>query len=107
MQISDVLSEIHFPANKDALVDAAREAGASNEVLSMLDGLPEQDYADVDSVTRLIGGNYPHGRLLDEILFRLTPEAGAARMPRGMAIDPAQQRELERYFTNLAQPRTP
>jgi len=61
LQISDVLSDVHFPANKDALVDAAREAGASNEVLSMLDGLPEQDYADVASVTKLIGGNYGPG----------------------------------------------
>ncbi len=54
LQIADLLSEIHFPTNKDALVDAAREAGASNELLSMLDGMPEQDYADVDSVTRLV-----------------------------------------------------
>ncbi|MGY6253751.1 DUF2795 domain-containing protein [Paraburkholderia caledonica] len=61
LQISDVLSDVHFPANKDALVDAAREAGASNEVLSMLDGLPEQDYPDVASVTKLIGGNYGPG----------------------------------------------
>ncbi|AXF14537.1 DUF2795 domain-containing protein [Paraburkholderia caledonica] len=61
LQISDVLNDVHFPANKDALVDAAREAGASNEVLSMLDGLPEQDYADVASVTKLIGGNYGPG----------------------------------------------
>ncbi|CAH2918790.1 MAG: Superfamily II DNA and RNA helicases [uncultured Paraburkholderia sp.] len=61
LQISDVLSEVRFPVNKDALVDAAREAGASNEVLSMLDGLPEQDYADVDAVTRLIGGNLGPG----------------------------------------------
>ena len=61
LQISDVLSDVHFPANKDALVDAAREAGASNEVLSMLDGLPEQDYADVASVTKLIGCKYGPG----------------------------------------------
>lgn len=61
LQIADLLAEVHFPANKDALVDVAREAGASNEVLSMLDGMPEQDYPDVDSVTRLIGGNYGPG----------------------------------------------
>jgi hypothetical protein len=61
LQISDFLSEVHFPTNKDALVDAAREAGASNEVLSMLDGMPEQDYTDIESVTRLISGNYGPG----------------------------------------------
>ena len=61
LQITDILRDVHFPTNKDALVEFAREAGASNEVLSMLDGLPEQDYTDVASVTRLIGGNYGPG----------------------------------------------
>ncbi len=61
LQIADLLSEVRFPTYKDALVDAAREAGASNEVLSMLDGLPEQDYVDVASVTCLISGNYGPG----------------------------------------------
>jgi hypothetical protein len=27
----------------------------------MLDGMPEQDYADIASVTRLISGNYGPG----------------------------------------------
>ncbi|MFL9997098.1 DUF2795 domain-containing protein [Paraburkholderia sediminicola] len=61
LQIADILQEIRFPTYKDALVEAAREAGASNELVSMLDGLPEQDYADVTSITRLIGGNYGPG----------------------------------------------
>ena len=61
LQIADLLAEVHFPANKDNLVDAAREAGASNEVLAMLDGMPEQDYADVGSVTKLIGGSFGPG----------------------------------------------
>jgi len=61
LQISDILSAVTYPLNKDALVDAAREAGASNEVLSMLDGLPEQDYPDIQSVTRFIGSNFGPG----------------------------------------------
>jgi hypothetical protein len=61
LQIADVLRAVAWPANKDALVDTARTAGASNEVLSMLDGLPEQDYADIAAVTRLIGSNYGPG----------------------------------------------
>jgi hypothetical protein len=61
MQITDILQTISWPTNKDALVDIARDAGASNEVLSMLDGLPEQDYADINSVTKLIGSNYGPG----------------------------------------------
>jgi hypothetical protein len=54
-------------------------------------------------IPRLTVGAYPHGRLLDEILFRLTPQAGAARMPRGINPSPAEQRELEDYFVGLAQ----
>jgi hypothetical protein len=61
LQISDVLSAVQYPANKDHLVDAAQQAGASNELLAILDGLPEQDYADVDAVTRHIGSNYGPG----------------------------------------------
>lgn len=33
LQIADVLAAVRYPANKDAIVDAARDAGASNEVL--------------------------------------------------------------------------
>lgn len=61
LQFADVLREVRWPANKDELVEAARAAGASNEVLAILDGLPEQDYRDVASVTRLIGSNYGPG----------------------------------------------
>ncbi|CAB3770493.1 DUF2795 domain-containing protein [Paraburkholderia humisilvae] len=61
LQIADVLQAATYPANKDALVDVAREAGASNEVLAMLDGLPEQDYTDIAAVTKLIGSNFGPG----------------------------------------------
>jgi hypothetical protein len=61
LQIADILRGVTYPLNKDALVDAARDAGASNEVLSMLDGLPEQDYPDIASVTKLIGSNFGPG----------------------------------------------
>ncbi|MGV2291568.1 DUF2795 domain-containing protein [Trinickia sp. YCB016] len=61
LQITDVLRAVPYPANKDQLVEIARDAGASNELLSILDGLPEQDYPDIDSVTRLIGSNYGPG----------------------------------------------
>jgi hypothetical protein len=57
LQFADVLRIVPYPANKDQLVAIARDAGASNELLSILDGLPEQDYPDIDSVTRLIASN--------------------------------------------------
>jgi hypothetical protein len=56
-EIAQVLDAVHYPANKDALVDAAREAGVSNDVITLFDGLPEQDYANADAVEQLLGSN--------------------------------------------------
>ncbi|WP_175940396.1 MULTISPECIES: DUF2795 domain-containing protein [unclassified Caballeronia] len=56
-EIAQTLRMVQFPANKDALVEAARQAGASNDVINVFDGLPEQDYADADSVEQLLGSN--------------------------------------------------
>jgi hypothetical protein len=61
LQIADVLREARFPINKDGLVDLAREAGASNEVLTMLDGLPEQDYADLAAITPYLADSFGPG----------------------------------------------
>jgi mono/diheme cytochrome c family protein len=67
------------------------------------DVAPSLPFSDADALSaRLRDGHYPHGRLLDEILFRLTPQAGAGRMPRGINIDSDEQRDLENYFTELA-----
>jgi mono/diheme cytochrome c family protein len=43
-----------------------------------------------------------HGDLLGEILFRLSLEAGAARMPRDANLAPAQREALSRYLVSLA-----
>jgi hypothetical protein len=56
-EIAQVLRDLTFPANKDAIVDAARAAGASNDVIALFDGLPEQDYANADAVEQLLGSN--------------------------------------------------
>jgi hypothetical protein len=50
----------------------------------------------------LSSGGYAHGRLLDEILYRLAPPAGQARMPRGISITAQEQSELEEYFVDLS-----
>jgi mono/diheme cytochrome c family protein len=47
-------------------------------------------------------GNYPHGDLLDEILFRLAPQAGAAHMPPDANWPPPQRDSLSRYILGLA-----
>ena len=60
-------------------------------------------FADPDALAkRLVSGNYPHGRLLDEILYRLAPEAGSKSMPLGIAITPEQRHGLEEYFLGFA-----
>ena len=56
-EIAEVLQEVTFPTNKDGIVDAARAAGASNDVIALFDGLPEQDYNSADAVEQLLGSN--------------------------------------------------
>jgi hypothetical protein len=56
-EIAEVLRDLTFPSNKDGIVDAARAAGASNDVIAVFDGLPEQDYATADAVEQLLGSN--------------------------------------------------
>jgi hypothetical protein len=56
-EIAQVLREVKFPANKDGIVDAARAAGVSNDVIALFDGLPEQDYNSADAVEQLLGSN--------------------------------------------------
>jgi len=46
---------------------------------------------------------FAHGDLLAEILFRLSSEAGAARMPRDANLAPAQREALARYLVSLAE----
>jgi len=66
---------------------------------------PALPFADSEALGPLLrAGDYPHGRLLDEILYRLAPEAGAARMPRDISPTPAERRDLEDYFVRLANP---
>jgi hypothetical protein len=56
-EIAEVLRDLTFPTNKDGIVDAARSAGVSNDVITVFDGLPEQDYANADAVEQLLGSN--------------------------------------------------
>ena len=56
-EITQVLRDLKYPANKDAIVDAARAAGVSNDVIAVFDGLPEQDCASADAVEQLLGSN--------------------------------------------------
>jgi mono/diheme cytochrome c family protein len=45
---------------------------------------------------------YPHGELLDEIEFRLTPQSGAAHMPLNDNLDEPSRKSLAQYLESLA-----
>ena len=49
----------------------------------------------------LLSETGPHGRLLDEVLFRLSPDAADRRMPLGLRLSDEERGELERYFVTL------
>ncbi len=49
----------------------------------------------------LLSGTTRHGRLLEEVLFRLSADAGYRRMPLGIAISDADRGELQQYFVAL------
>jgi len=51
--------------------------------------------------TLLSAGGYPRGSLLEEIRYRLSPAAGAGRMPLDLNISEAERRGLESYFAAL------
>jgi hypothetical protein len=51
----------------------------------------------------LRGGNFAHGTLMDEIRWRLAPQAGAARMPLGSNLGAEEREALLEYFTAVAQ----
>ena len=66
---------------------------------------PDIPFGDPHGLSPLLrGGNYPHGHLLEEILFRLSPEAGSDRMPKRMNLSEVERAELANYFKTLAQP---
>jgi len=51
----------------------------------------------------LRGGRFAHGTLMDEIRWRLAPQAGASRMPLGTNIGEEDRDALLRYFTAVLQ----
>ena len=60
-------------------------------------------FTDRAALARLLAtGHYPRGRLLDEILYRLDPHAGADAMPRGINLSAPDRQGLEQYFLSAA-----
>ena len=46
-------------------------------------------------------GQFPRGHLREEILYRLSPEAGDELMPRALNIAPEERQILRNYFASI------
>ncbi|QTD96514.1 DUF2795 domain-containing protein [Streptomyces cyanogenus] len=61
-EVLDALKDVTYPADKDRLVAAARQAGASEEVVRILRDLPAQQYAGREDVAGSVRGDLDLGR---------------------------------------------
>jgi hypothetical protein len=52
--VVEAVKDVDFPAGKDQLVEAARKAGASAEVVAALRGIPPEQYANREEVARSV-----------------------------------------------------
>lgn len=52
--VDAVLVEVDFPASRDDLVEAARDADADNTVIVLLQSLPDEEYSDRGEVVAAI-----------------------------------------------------
>lgn len=53
--VSHYLRGIDFPANRDALIRHARRQDADDEVLNLLDHMPNRDYGSMADVMKGVG----------------------------------------------------
>ena len=53
-EVLEALVQVDFPAGKDDLLAAAQAAGASEEVLKALRGIPPEEYGNRDEVARSV-----------------------------------------------------
>ncbi|MFI8192027.1 DUF2795 domain-containing protein [Streptomyces sp. NPDC085946] len=53
-EVLGALKDVDFPADKDQLLEAARSAGASDEVMSALRGVPPETYTNREDIVRSV-----------------------------------------------------
>lgn len=56
IDVEKTIAGIDFPANKEAVLNKARENGAKDNEIKALEGLPEQEYADAAEVAQALAG---------------------------------------------------
>ncbi|MEV6182419.1 DUF2795 domain-containing protein [Streptomyces sp. NPDC052016] len=52
--VVDAIKDVDFPAGKEELIQAADRAGASQEVVKALRGIPPEQYANREEVARSV-----------------------------------------------------
>ncbi|MER6263673.1 DUF2795 domain-containing protein [Streptomyces sp900105245] len=60
--VLDALKDVTYPADRDRLVTAAREAGASGGVVRALRGIPAEEYPSREAVARSVRADAQPGR---------------------------------------------
>ncbi len=55
VEVEEFLQDLDFPSGKDGLISHARDNGAPDEVIDLLNSLPEQDYHSPIDVSEAIG----------------------------------------------------
>ncbi|MFB0614677.1 DUF2795 domain-containing protein [Streptomyces sp. AGS-58] len=53
-EVLDALKDVSYPADRDRLLTAAREAGASDEIVRALRGIPAAEYGGREEVARAV-----------------------------------------------------
>ncbi|MFJ4522003.1 DUF2795 domain-containing protein [Streptomyces sp. NPDC088810] len=70
-EVLGALEGVAYPAGKDRLVEAARQAGASEGVVKALRGMPAEEYTGRDDVARSV---------------RVDPDPGRTAAQRGQQV---------------------
>lgn len=55
ISVQKYLKGMDYPASKDELIDHAEEQGADDEVLDLLEQLPDEEYETPADVSKAIG----------------------------------------------------
>jgi len=53
--ITHHLKGIHFPAKKRDVVQQAKKNGAEGDIMQVLDGMPDQEFASIADVMKAVG----------------------------------------------------
>ncbi|MGB9929800.1 MAG: DUF2795 domain-containing protein [Methanosarcina sp.] len=56
IQVEKFLKGIGYPAKKEALIEHAKKNHASNEILQMLENIPDKEYTGAEEISREFEG---------------------------------------------------